>query len=124
VLVARADGILQGSYDIEEALRRLAAFDAAGADCLYAPLPKTLADQARICGATTKPVNVLIAGPYAKETRAAYAAMGAARLSLGSSLARITHRAIFDAAEAMFGAGDFTPLLNGVSGAKIDKLLA
>ena len=38
VFVARADGIMNGFYDIEEAIRRLQAFDAAGADCLYAPL--------------------------------------------------------------------------------------
>ena len=123
VLVARADGILRGSYDIDEALRRLAAFDAAGADCLYAPLPKTMADQKRIIDATGKPVNVLIAGPYAKEPLSHYAAMGAARLSLGGSLARITHRAILDAATAMFGPGDFTPLLHGVAGSKIDAMM-
>ncbi|MEM8882420.1 MAG: isocitrate lyase/phosphoenolpyruvate mutase family protein [Pseudomonadota bacterium] len=123
VLVARADGVLNGHYDIEEALRRIIAFDAAGADCLYVPIPKTMGDLARVIAATDKPVNVLVAGPYAKEGRAHYAAMGAARLSLGSALARVTHKAIYDAAEAMFGPGDFGPLLNGISGGKIDKLL-
>lgn len=124
VLVARADGIMLGSYDIDEALRRLRAFDSAGADCLYAPLPKTMADLGRILAATDKPVNVLVAGPYAQHPRSHYGQMGAARLSLGSALARVTHRAIRDAAQAMFGAGDFLPLTQGMPGDEVDRLLS
>jgi 2-methylisocitrate lyase-like PEP mutase family enzyme len=123
VLVARADGVMNGTYDMAEGLRRLRAFDAAGADCLYIPFPPTLADVEATIKATTKPVNVLIAGPYAKESRATYAKMGAARLSLGSSLARATHRVIHDAAQAMFGAGDFTPLTQTIGSSVIDPLL-
>lgn len=123
VLVARADGVMNGHYDIDEALRRIVAFDEAGADCLYVPLPRTMEDLARVIAATAKPVNVLVAGPYAQHTRDHYAAMGAARLSLGSALARVTHRAIRDAGEAMFGAGDFTHLAKGMPGGEVDKLL-
>jgi len=122
-LVARADGILAGNYDIEEALARVRAFDEAGADGLYVPLPKTPADLARVVKATSKPVNVLAAGPYAKLTRAQYARMGLARISLGSALARVTHRAILDAAQTMFAKGDFTPLTKAAPAATIDDLL-
>lgn len=124
VLVARADGVMNGHYDIEEALRRIRAFDQAGADCLYVPLPKTLDDLRRVIAATTKPVNVLVAGPYAAHSREFYAALGAARLSLGSALARVTHKAIYDAARAMFGAGSFSALENGIPGGTIDALLS
>jgi len=124
VLVARADGVLNGHYDIDEALARIRAFDAAGADCLYVPLPKTVDDLKRVIAATEKPVNVLVAGPYARMSRAEFAAMGAARLSLGSALARVTHRVIRDAGKAMFGAGDFTALTNGMSGSEVDALLS
>lgn len=124
VLVARADGVMNGHYDIEEALRRVRAFDKAGADCLYVPMPKSMDDLKRVLAATDKPVNVLVAGPYAKVSRADYAAMGAARLSLGSALARVTHRAIFEAGQAMFEAGDFAPLMAAMSGAKVDALLS
>ncbi len=123
VLVARADGIMNGHYDIDEALRRLQAFDQAGADCLYAPLPASMADLKRICATTDKPVNVLAAGPYAKISRAEYAAAGVARISLGSALARTTHKVIHDAAVEMFGEGRFESLLNGISGGKVDALL-
>ena len=123
VLVARADGVMNGHYDIEEALRRIRAFDAAGADCLYVPLPKTMDDLARVIAATEKPVNVLVAGPYSQHPVRHYAAMGAARLSLGSALARVTHRAIHDAGRAMFGAGDFSALGTGISGGEVDALI-
>jgi hypothetical protein len=46
-----------------------------------------------------------------------------ARISLGSSLARATHRIIHDAARAMFGAGDFSPLAQSIPGSAIDALL-
>ncbi len=123
VLVARADGVMNGHYDIEEAIRRIQAFDEAGADCLYVPLPKTMDDLERVISSTSKPVNVLVAGPYSAYSRDHYAKMGAARLSLGSALARVTHKAILDASRAMFGNGDFSPLGQSAPGSEIDKLL-
>ncbi len=124
VFVARADGVMNGHYDIEEALRRIRAFDAAGADCLYVPLPATLEDLERVIAATGRPVNVLVAGPtYSAIPHARYAAMGAARLSLGSALARVTHAAIRDTAAAMFDAGDFSPLSTAMPGSDVDRLL-
>lgn len=123
VLTARADGVMTNRYDTDEALRRLLAFEAAGADCVYAPVLADMAAVARICAAVKAPVNVLVAGPYAKNTLAEFAAAGVARLSLGSSLARVTHAAIRDAANGMFGAGDFTTLSSAMSGDAVDKLL-
>ncbi len=124
VLTARADGIMTGAYDITEAIRRLQAFEAAGADCLYAPMPKTAVDLAKITAAVSAPVNALIAGDYTQMDIAAFAKLNVARLSLGSSLARITHRAIYDAAQEMFGNGGFTSLGHGIDGAKIDALMS
>ena len=114
---------IRDSYEIDEALKRIVAFDAAGADCLYVPIPKTQDDLKRVIAATNKPVNVLVAGPYAKLSFQDYAGMGAARLSLGSALANAVQRTIFDAGTAMFDGGDFSPLLNGISGRKIEALL-
>lgn len=124
VLTARADGIMTGAYDIDEAIARLQAFEAAGADCLYAPLPKTTKDAALICASVTAPVNVLIAGPtYTAETLSSLAQMGVARVSLGSALARATHRTLHDAATQMFATGDFSNLGTSISGDKVDALL-
>ncbi len=121
--VARADGVMTGGYDIEEAIRRVQAFDEAGADGIYVPLPKSFDDLKRIVAATEKPVNVLAAGPYAKYSLADYAAIGVARVSLGSALARVTHRALCEGAEAILGRGDFGPLTAAFPGGKIDAFL-
>lgn len=124
VLVARADGIMNGHYDIEEALRRVKAFDAAGADCLYVPLPETMDDLARVISSTSKPVNILAAGAFAKFDIDVYAHMGAARISLGSALARVTHLALLNAAEAMFQSGSFSALTEAASATEIDRMLS
>ncbi len=121
--VARADGVLTRGYDIEEAIRRVQAFDAAGADGIYVPMPRSFDDLKRVVAATRKPVNVLAAGKFAKASMADYAAAGLARISLGSALAAVTHKAIHDTATAMFEAGDFSPLLGGLPGGTVDALL-
>ena len=54
---------------------------------------------------------------------ATFAEAGVARISLGSSLARVIHRAIVDAARSILD-GDFTPLADGISSGEIDRLLA
>lgn len=122
-LLARADGVMVQTYDVEEAIKRIQAFDEAGADGLYVPMPPSMDDLTRIIGATSKPVNVLAAGPFAKVSRDEFAAIGAARISLGSALASVTQRAIYDAATAMFENGDFNPLTHSISSGKIDRMI-
>ena len=122
--VARADGLMIKKYDVDEAIARLQAFEAAGVDGLYAPLPPSMEDLARIVASVSAPVNVLAAGPYSKVSMAEFAAAGVARVSLGSALARVTHRVIHDAAKAMFDAGDFSALSTALSGDAVDKLLS
>ena len=65
-----------------------------------------------------------MAGHLTKHGLADFAAIGVARLSLGSSLARVTHRAIHDAAIEMFGVGRFDLLGRGLAGSQVDALLA
>ena len=123
VLLARADGVLNRTYDTDEGIRRLQAFEAAGADALYLPLPPDMDELARVCRSVGRPVNALAAGPFTRVSRAEFAAAGVARISLGSALARATHRVIHDAARAMFDRGDFTPLGDGIAGGEVDRLL-
>ncbi|MBT2131972.1 isocitrate lyase/PEP mutase family protein [Aliiroseovarius lamellibrachiae] len=123
VLLARADGVMNGHYNLDEAMARIKGYEDARADALYVPLPGTLEDQARICAATCLPVNALAAGPFTNITRDQFAKAGVARISLGSALARATHRVLHDAAQAMFDEGDFSVLGQSISGAKIDALL-
>lgn len=122
VLVARADGVMNGQYDMDEALRRVRAFDAAGADCIYVPLPPDQAALAQVVAATSKPVNALAAGPFAELSLAEFAALGVARVSLGSILARQWHHALCEAGKALFNEGRFNRF-PGISGDEIDRLL-
>ncbi|GGK39408.1 isocitrate lyase/PEP mutase family protein [Salinarimonas ramus] len=125
VLLARADGVMTGAYDLDEGIRRLQAFVTAGADAVYLPAPASMEDVARICASVEVPVNALAAGRFTDHRRADFAAAGVARISLGSALARATHRLIKDAAEAMLGdAGDFSLLSRSISGEAVDALLA
>ncbi len=114
-LVARADGILTGHYDTEEAIARIQAFESAGADGVYVPGPPSMAALGRLVKATGLPFNALVSGPFANHARADFAALGVARLSLGSALARATYRTIHTAGEAMFGTqGRFDTLTTGL----------
>ncbi|RNC95726.1 MAG: isocitrate lyase/phosphoenolpyruvate mutase family protein [Oricola sp.] len=123
VFCARADGIMNGHYDTEEAIRRLRAFEGAGADLLYAPLPPDMAALRRIVASVTKPFNALAAGSFTSVSLQQFAEAGVRRVSIGSAMARATHKVMIDATRAMLDHGDFTPLSNGVSGNVVDDLL-
>ncbi|WP_425101209.1 isocitrate lyase/PEP mutase family protein [Tropicibacter sp. S64] len=123
ILCARADGVMNGHYDLTEAIARIQGYEQAGADCVYIPLPPTFDDVATICQSVKVSVNVLVAGKFTSHLRLQYAKVGVARLSLGSALARATHRVIHDAARKMFDDGDFSGLMPSISGAEVDKLL-
>ncbi|WP_102107785.1 isocitrate lyase/PEP mutase family protein [Oceaniglobus roseus] len=122
VLCARADGVMTGAYDLAEAIRRVRAFAEAGADCVYVPLPGTAEDQAAVCAAVSVPVNALAAGPMMRLSRAELAALGVARISLGSSLARATHRVIEEAGRAILERGEFAAM-KVMGGKDVDRYL-
>lgn len=124
VFVARADGVMNGVYDMDEAIRRVQAFDVAGADCLYVPMPPTIGDLTKVCQATDKPVNAIAAGRFAEVSRAEFAALGVARISLGSALSKVTHAALLKAAKDILNDGDFSELLNGASSEEVEALLS
>lgn len=124
VLCARADGVMNGAYGLAQGIRRLQAYEAAGADLLYLPVPPGKAELAQVLAAVTAPVNALAAGPLRGLTVAEMAAMGVRRISTGSQIARVAQGAIRGAVAAMLGEGSFAPLLAAVPGGEIDALLA
>ncbi|MEM8541102.1 MAG: isocitrate lyase/phosphoenolpyruvate mutase family protein, partial [Pseudomonadota bacterium] len=103
VFCARADGIMNGHYDADEAIRRIQEFEAAGADLLYVPIPASFEDLARIVKSVTKPFNALAAGPYRKYSKQQFADIGVRRISIGSALSRVTHNQIVKATQMMCG---------------------
>jgi len=105
-LTARAENLLRGVNDLDDTIRRLQAFEAAGADVLYAPGLTTLEQVRTVCGALSKPVNVL--APQVKgATLASLAEAGAKRLSVGGALARASVGALLRAAHEMREQGSF-----------------
>ncbi len=123
MFTARADGVMIGAYDMDEAIRRAQAFAAVGADVVYVPIPPGMADIARLCATVDKPVNGLAAGPFLQHSVADFAAAGVRRISLGSAIARATHRVMDDALAAMLNEGDFAPLHHSISADTIDKMM-
>ena len=62
VLTARAENLIRNRPDLDDTIKRLQAFDTAGADVLYAPGLRDIATVAQVCKAVSKPVNVLMGG--------------------------------------------------------------
>ena len=123
ILCARADGVMQGSYDLAEGIRRLQAFESAGADLLYIPIPPGAAELRHIIAAVHKPVNALAAGPLRHLSVPELAALGVRRISLGGQVMRMAQTAIVTSVRAMLTDGSFAPLLSGLPGSEIDDLL-
>ena len=122
VLTARADGMMTGAYDLDEAIRRLRAFEAAGAEVLYAPMPPDWTGLERICAAVAGPVNALAAGEFARRSMADYARAGVARVSVGGGLARLTQALLRDAGREIL-TGDFSRLTGGISEKEANQML-
>lgn len=105
-LTARAENLIRGKKDLDDTIRRLRAFEEAGADVLYAPGLKTLDEVRLVAGALTKPLNVL-APPLKGATVAQMADAGARRISTGGALARAALTALLRAGTEMLTQGSF-----------------
>jgi 2-methylisocitrate lyase-like PEP mutase family enzyme len=122
VLVARADGFMHDLYDLDEAIRRIQAFEAAGADCVYVPYLKNLETVTKVCSSVSIPVNVGIS-TVENVSLKEFANAGAARISLGMAMATATHTAVYHLSTSMFEHGDFAKLGDNLSYETIDQCM-
>jgi 2-methylisocitrate lyase-like PEP mutase family enzyme len=111
-LTGRAENHLRGNPDLDDTIARLQAFEAAGADVLYAPGLQTPEEIRAICEAVSKPVNVL-ARP--RLSMADMVEAGAQRVSVGGSLTWTAVDAFAAAATAIRDRGDFSSLGSGAA---------
>jgi 2-methylisocitrate lyase-like PEP mutase family enzyme len=119
VLVGRSEGFIVGRPDLQETIRRLTAYAEAGADCLYAPGIRTVAEITSVVNAVApKAVNVGVGSDFA--TVADLAAMGVRRISVGGALARTAWTGFLRAATEIAEQGTFTNLARAVSGAEMN----
>jgi len=119
---ARADGLLHGTTDHDEIIRRLQAFEKAGADVVYAPGVKTLDELKRMTSALKKPFNANMSS-LQNATVAQIGEAGAKRISTGGGLARAAIGALVRAGREMRGPGTFAWARDATTGAEIGKLL-
>jgi 2-methylisocitrate lyase-like PEP mutase family enzyme len=109
MLVARAENYLHGRPDLDDTIRRLQAFEAAGAEVLYAPGITSVEDIRTVCAAVRKPVNVLMGIKGAPPLSVAeLGALGVRRVSLGSGFSRAALTAFVHAAREVRDHGTFT----------------
>lgn len=102
VLVGRAENHIRGVDDLDDTMARLRAYEAAGADCLYAPGLRSVEQIRAVCGAVSKPVNVLLTGGLSVPE---IFAAGAQRVSVGGMLTRVARDAVVAAAMELLRAG-------------------
>jgi 2-methylisocitrate lyase-like PEP mutase family enzyme len=114
-LTARCENFLVGRTDIHDTIRRLRAYQEAGADVLYAPGLATKEDIAAVVRSVDRPVNVLMGLQGAQLNVAALSELGAKRISVGSSLSRAALGGFLRAAREMREHGTFTFAQEAVS---------
>lgn len=123
VLTARAENFLYDRPDLDDTIRRLAAYAEAGADVLYAPGLPDLEAIRTVCAAIDKPVNVVmgLAPPFF--TVGELAEAGVRRISVGSLLARTAFDAFLSGARRIREEGRFDCAAEAVPSTEIDRLI-
>jgi 2-methylisocitrate lyase-like PEP mutase family enzyme len=120
VLTARCENFLWGRADLDDTIRRLRAFQDAGADVLYAPGLRDLGEIRKLCASLTKPVNVVMGLPSVTFSVGQLAEAGVKRISVGSALARLAYGACLGAAQEIAARGSFNALSDAIGFAELE----
>jgi len=107
MLTARAENLLHGPHDLAESIRRLQAYEAAGADVLDAPGLRNLAELREVVSGIKRPFNVVTGWLDPAITAAQLAEAGARRISVGGALSRLALAAFVAGGRAMREQGSF-----------------
>jgi 2-methylisocitrate lyase-like PEP mutase family enzyme len=118
-LTARTESFLRGNPDLDDVIRRLQAFEKAGADVLMAPGLPDLAAVKAVCGALSKPVNFMAGIKGKSFSVAELQAAGVRRISLATSLYRTAMSALVDAAREVKDKGTLGYIDRGLPSAEL-----
>lgn len=121
-LTARAENFLVGNPDLRDTIRRLQAYQEAGADVLYAPGLASREDIAELVRSVDRPVNVLMGSPALRLSVDELAALGVRRISVGSALSRVALGAFLRAAREIRERGSFAFGADAVGYAEINAM--
>lgn len=123
MLTARAESLVVGTPDLGATIARLQAYQEAGADVLFAPGLRSLADIQTVIAAIDRPLNVIIGFAGVQLTVPALAAIGVKRISVGGSLARAAYGALLRAGRELLTDGTCTYVDEAVSGAELSAIM-
>jgi 2-methylisocitrate lyase-like PEP mutase family enzyme len=123
VFTARCENYLWERPDLEDTIKRLQAYEAAGADVLYAPGLRDIETIKTLCDSLSKPVNVIMGAPGVGLSVADLSAAGVRRISVGSAFARRAYGAFIDAAREVFETGQFEETGKAMGFAEIEAWL-
>jgi 2-methylisocitrate lyase-like PEP mutase family enzyme len=122
-LTARAEGFLRGNPDLDDIIGRLQAFEAAGADVLFAPGLPDLEAVRRVCAAVKKPVNFMAGIKGKSFSVAELEAAGVRRISLATSLFRAAMTGLLDAAREVKERGTFGYLERSLATLELNRYM-
>ena len=123
LLTARAENLLHGRNDMADTIRRLQAYEAAGADVLYAPGLRNLDEVRHVTSALKRPFNVVTGWLDPGITAAQLADAGAKRISVGGALSRLALATFVNAGRAMRDEGSFAWMGDMMAFAEVRKML-
>jgi 2-methylisocitrate lyase-like PEP mutase family enzyme len=122
-LTARTENCLRGDKSLDETIKRLQAFEKAGADVLMAPGLPDLAAVRAVCSAVSKPVNFMAGIKGKSFTVADLEAAGVKRISVATSLYRLAMTALLEAANELKDKGTFGYIDRSVATPDLNKFL-
>ena len=123
VLTARAENFFTGTPDLDDTIKRLQAYQEAGADVLYAPGLRSMEDIKSVLASVDRPINVLMGPQNGLKPVSELAALGVRRISVGAVLANVAMDALIKAGEELLSPGTFG-FLEGTNGYdRIGKLM-
>jgi len=123
-LTARSENFLRGNPDLDDTIKRLQAYEKAGADVLFAPALPDLAAVRAVCSAVSKPVNFMVGIRGKSFTVAQLVEIGVKRVSFASSLYRAAITGLLDAATEAKQNGTFNYLEKTITSADLNKYLS
>jgi 2-methylisocitrate lyase-like PEP mutase family enzyme len=124
VLTARAENFLHGRADLDDTIRRLQAFEKAGAEVLYAPGLPDIEAIRTVCASVSRPVNVVMGLKGRNYSVEELAGAGVKRISVGGSFARTAYGAFIRAAREVAENGTFTFAADAVPHAEMMRYMA
>ena len=122
-LTARAEGFLRGDTNLDNAIKRLQAYEKAGADVLMAPGLSDISAVRAVCASLSKPFNFMVGIKGRSFSVAELEAAGVKRISLATSLYRMAMTGLLEAAREVKDKGTFGYIDRSMASAELSGFM-